>query len=118
MSKDNFFKNTLILSLSTSTMGILRFVFSVILSKDLGPEGMGLYSLIMPIFDLFCCLVCGGLIAAISKEGAVYFDRRDYKSLNDSTKATMFFDLLWSIFIAMTVFMLAPFISNYIICFS
>jgi stage V sporulation protein B len=115
MSKDNFLKNSLILSLSNSTMGILRFIFSVILSKDLGPEGMGLYSLIMPIFDLFCCLVCGGLIAAISKEGAVYFDKRDYKNLNNSIKATMFFDLFWSIFIAIAVFIMAPFISNYII---
>lgn len=115
MSKDNFLKNSLILSLSNSTMGILRFVFSIILSKDLGPEGMGLFSLIMPIFDLFCCLVCGGLIAAISKEGAVYFDKRDYKSLNNSIKATMFFDFAWSLFIAIAVFILAPFISNYII---
>ena len=115
MSKDTFLKNSLILSLSTSTMGILRFVFSIILSKDLGPEGMGLFSLIMPIFDMFCCLVCGGLIAAISKEGAVYFDKRDYKSLNNSIKATMSFDFLWSIFIAIAVFILAPFISNYII---
>ncbi|MBC8061899.1 MAG: stage V sporulation protein B [Clostridiaceae bacterium] len=115
MSKDNFLKNSLILSLSNSTMGILRFIFSVILSKDLGPEGMGLYSLIMPIFDLFCCLVCGGLIAAISKEGAVYFDKGDYKNLNNSIKATMFFDLFWSIFIAIAVFLMAPFISNYII---
>ena len=115
MSKDNFIKNSLILSISNSTMGILRFIFSIILSKDLGPEGMGLFSLIMPIFDLFCCLVCGGLIAAISKEGAVYFDKKDYKSLNNSIKVTMLFDFVWALFIALAVFLLAPFISTYII---
>lgn len=115
MKKDNFFKNSLILTISNSTMGVLRFIFSIILSKVLGPEGIGLYSLIMPIYDLFCCLVCGGLIAAISKETAVYYDRMDYKNLNNSISTCMSFDLIFSIIIALIVFAFAPFISSTVI---
>ena len=68
MGKDTFYRDTFVLTLSNLAMGVLRFMFSIILSRQLGPEGLGLYGLIMPIYDLFCCLVCGGIIAAISRE--------------------------------------------------
>ncbi len=115
MYKDNFLKNSFILTLSNSTMGILRFIFSIILSKDLGPEGMGLYTLIMPIYDLFCCLVCGGLITALSKEGAIYYAKKDFTNLNNTVRSSMNFDLIWSVLVSVIVFALAPFISTYII---
>lgn len=114
-NKDNFFKNSLILTLSNSTMGILRFIFSVILSRDLGAEGMGLYGLIMPIYDLFCCLVCGGLTTAISKETAVFYDKKEYKNLKNSVQICFSFDLFWSILVAVGVFVLSPVLSRGII---
>lgn len=115
MSKDNFIKNSFILSISNSTMGVLRFVFSIILSKRLGAEGMGLFSLIMPIFDIFCCLVCGGLIAAISKDSAVYFQKKQYHNLNNIVQAVMKFDFIWALFIGVAIFLLSPFLCNHII---
>lgn len=113
--KDNFFKNSFILTLTNSTMGILKFVFSIILSRDLGAEGMGLYGLIMPIYDLFCCIVCGGLITAVSKEGAVYWDKKEYGNLNKSINICLFFDFIWSFFVAFLLFFSSSFISKYII---
>lgn len=115
MSNDNFYKNSLLLTLSNLSTGILKFVFSIILSKKLGAEGVGLYSLIMPIYDLFCCLLCGGMITAISKEASFYYNKNDYSNLNKTIHITIIFDLIWSIFIALLFFILAPFISNVII---
>lgn len=115
MSIDKFYKNSIVLTISNSTMGVLRFIFSIILSKELGAEGIGLYSLIMPVYDVFCCLVCGGLTTAISKEAAVYHEKRDYNNLRRCIRTCIFFDFIWSVFIAVSVFVCSPFMSKYII---
>ena len=71
MSKDNFYKNSFLLTLSNLATGVLGFIFSIYLSKILGPEGMGLYGLVMPIYNLFISIMTAGIIAAISKITAV-----------------------------------------------
>ncbi|MCM0648457.1 stage V sporulation protein B [Clostridium swellfunianum] len=115
MKKDSFFKDSLILTASNLTTGILGFVFSIILSKELGPEGMGLYGLVMPIYNLFICLICGGMVTAISKVSAVYFSKNDHKNLNKSVETALFFDFLWSLIVASVVFFIAYYISTSII---
>lgn len=115
MQKDNFFKESLILTISNLATGILGFFFSIILSKELGPEGMGLYGLVMPIYNLFICLICGGMVTAISKVSAVYFSKKDYRNLNKTIKTTITFDLILGVTIASLFFLLAPYISKYII---
>lgn len=89
MHRDSFFHNSLLLSLSNITTGILGFMFSIILSRELGPEGMGLYGLIMPVYNLFICLISGGMVVAISKVSAVYFVHRDYSNLNKSVRVSI-----------------------------
>ena len=115
MGNDTFYKDTFVLTISNLAMAIIRFVFSIILSDKLGPEGVGLYGLIMPIYDLFCCLVCGGLVAAISKEVSSYYGTSHYKNLNKSIRVVLMFSLIWSVFITIIIFMLSPIISTHII---
>ncbi|MEG0773351.1 stage V sporulation protein B [Clostridium sp.] len=115
MGKDTFYRDTLVLTISNLAMGILRFMFSIILSRQLGPEGVGLYGLIMPIFDLFTCLVCGGLVAALSKETSSYYGTNHYGNLNKSVHATFMFTLIWSVLITIIIFLISPLVSNYII---
>jgi stage V sporulation protein B len=90
-------------------------MFSIVLSRKLGAEGVGLYSLIMPVYDLFCCLICGGMIAAISKEASIYYSKNDYANLNKSIHIAFIFDLIWAILIALLAFAFSPLISTYII---
>jgi stage V sporulation protein B len=115
MNKDSFFKNSLILTLSNLTTGTLGFMFSIILSRELGAEGMGLYGLIMPIYNLFICLICGGIITAISKIGAEYFAKNDYRNLNKTVHTTLVFNIIWSIIVVTMVFIFAYPITVYII---
>lgn len=115
MKKDNFFKESLILTISNLATGILGFMFSIILSRELGPEGMGLYGLVMPIYNLFICLICGGMVTAISKVAAVFFSKNDHKSLNKSIKSALSFDLAWGLLVATIFFLASPYISTYII---
>ncbi|GAA0782935.1 stage V sporulation protein B [Hathewaya limosa] len=115
MSKDNFYKNSIILTLSNLATGVLRFLFSIILSKELGSEGLGLYSLVMPIYDLFCCLICGGMITAISKEASHYYSKNDYGNLIKTVHISFLFDLIWGILITVLFLIFSPLISKYII---
>lgn len=113
--RDSFYKSSFYLTISNLATGALGFIFIITLSKEIGAEGMGLYGLIMPIYDLFCCFICGGMVAAISKKGAEYNTSSDYYKLNSLVNVTLVFDLIWGIFVAALVFIAAPFISSGIV---
>lgn len=115
MKKDTFFRDSFILTVSNLTTGILGFTFSVILSHKLGAEGMGLYGLIMPIYNLFICLISGGMIAAISKVSAEFISKKDFINLNKTVDVSIAFDIIWGLFIISLVFINASSISKYII---
>ena len=113
MEKDNFFKNSFFLTAANITTGILGFIFSIYLSKLIGPEGIGLYGLVMPIYNLFISLMTAGIIAAISQRAAIYTSKREYNNLFKTINTVAFFNIIWSVAIGVLVFILAPYISEY-----
>ena len=115
MEKENFYKKSFILSSSNILTGILGFTFSIILSKELGAEALGLYGLLMPIYNLFICLMCGGILTSISRLTAIYFDNKYFNKVNLTIKTSMIFTLIWSLIIAIIVYTLAPIIAQIII---
>lgn len=115
MGLDKFYKNSAILTMSNFVTGFIGFAFSIVLSKKLGAEGLGLYGLIMPVYSLLLCLTTDGLVTAVSKTCAVYNSKKDYRNLHRSVKAAICFIGLWSISVAVLVFFNAPLISKYII---
>ncbi len=115
MEKDNFYKNSFLLTLSNLTTGILGFMFSIILSRELGAEGIGLYGLIMPIYNLFICLMCAGVITAISKISAIYFEKNDVLNLKKTIRSTMWFNITWALLIGILVFTFSSYIGTKII---
>lgn len=115
MRLDKFYKNSAILTLSNLITGFIGFAFSIVLSKKLGAEGLGLYGLIMPVYSLLICLTADGLITAVSKICAVYNVKRDYRNLHRTIKVAACFMGLWSITVAFLVFINASSISSFFI---
>lgn len=115
MGLDKFYKNSAILTLSNFITGFIGFAFSIVLSKKLGAEGLGLFGLIMPVYSLLICLTADGLITAISKTCAVYNSKKDYRNLHRTIKVAICFMGLWSITIAILVFINASNISSFFI---
>ncbi|ASW43763.1 stage V sporulation protein B [Clostridium isatidis] len=113
MKNSSFFKNSFVLTLSNITTGILGFIFSIYLSNLIGPEGMGLYGLVMPVYNLFICLMTAGIIAAISQTSAIYKSKGEYNNIHKTINTVASFNIIWSIFIGILVFFLAPYISKY-----
>ena len=113
MKNSSFFKNSFVLTLSNITTGLLAFIFSIYLSKLIGPEGIGLYGLVMPIYNLFICLMTAGIIAAISQVSAIYKAKGNYTNINKTIKTVAMFNIIWALIIGITVFFLAPYISKF-----
>ena len=113
MKEDSFFKNSILLTASNVTTGVLGFIFSIYLSNLIGPVGIGLYGLVMPIYNLFICLMTAGIIAAISQVSAIYKSKGQYNNIDKTIKSVASFNVIWSIAIGIMVFFLAPYISKY-----
>lgn len=113
MGKDNFLKNSFLLVVSNVTTGILGFIFNVYLSKVLGAEGMGLYNLVMPIYNLFICLMTAGIVASISKITAVYNQKCEHNNIVKTIRVISLFNISWAFLIGIIVFFSAPLIGKY-----
>ena len=100
---DKFYKDSFILTLSNMTTSIIAFVFSIILSRELGAEGLGLYGLIMPVYGLLLCFTSEGLITAISRISTVYLSRRDLRNLSKTLSTVFAYVLLWASAVALLV---------------
>ena len=113
MGKDNFMKNSFLLTASNITTGILGFIFSIYLSSLIGPEGIGLYGLVMPVYNLFICLMTAGIIAAISQVSAIYKAKGEIANIKKTIRSVASFNVIWAILIGILVFFLSPYISKY-----
>lgn len=115
MKNDSFYKDTFTLTVSNLTTGVFGFIFSIVLSRSLGAEGMGLYGLIMPIYDLFLCLISAGMVTAVSKVTAVYYSKNDYINLNRTADVVLSMESIWALVVATLVFINAEFICTTLI---
>jgi len=112
---DKFYKDSFTLTLSNMVTGIISFIFSIVLSRKLGAEGLGLYGLIMPIYSLLLCITSDGLITAVSKVTAIYFNRRDIKNLNRTIHTVLVFVFFTSFNVALIAFFLRKGIAAWLV---
>ena len=86
---------------------LLGMIIKIIMTRNIGIEGLSIYMLILPTFSLFISLEQIGLPIALSR--LVALDNKNNKNLYFSiTPITLVINILLSIIIIIT----APFISN------
>lgn len=105
--KNNFIKSTIILILGGLITKVLGMVIKIALTRAVTTKGIGLYSLILPTFNLFITLCSLGLPVAISKlisEGG-----KNNKKIVLSTMPIM---LIVNILLIVIIFLLAPILSH------
>ncbi|KPU44216.1 stage V sporulation protein B [Oxobacter pfennigii] len=115
MKKLSFLQNTIVLVLSNLITGSLAFLFSIILSKEIGAQGVGLYHMIMPIYMLFICFTCGGTTVALSKITAEQNSRKNISELYKGITASITFFAFWTVLVSIFIVLFAPFISDNIL---
>lgn len=86
---------------------ILGMFIKVVLTRTISTEGIGLYSLILPTFNLFITLCSLGLPVAISK--LVSEKKKQSKKI---VLSVMPLALLFNFLLIVVLFLIAPFLSN------
>ena len=67
MSKNTILQGAFILTASSILVRFLGFVYRILLSRSIGPEGMGVLQLVMPILFTSLALVSAGIPLAVSR---------------------------------------------------
>ena len=80
MSKKNFLKGAAVLTAAGIITKIFGFFFRIMLSRETGSEGMGLYQLVMPVMAVCTALCISGFDAAVSRFCAYYTSKGDRHS--------------------------------------
>lgn len=105
--KSKFISTTLILLVGGFITKILGMIIKIIMTRLIGTNGIGLYMLIMPTFNLFITICQLGFPVAISK--LVAEDKNNNKQIVFSSTI---FSLILNILLIVSIVILAPVISD------
>lgn len=105
--KSKFISTTLILLVGGFITKILGMIIKIIMTRLIGTNGIGLYMLIMPTFNLFITICQLGLSVAISK--LVAEDKNNNKQIVFSSTI---FSLILNVLLIVSIVILAPVISD------
>ncbi len=96
INRSKFAKGTIILLVGGLFCKLIGAFYRIPLSNILGPEGIGLYQLIFPIYSLFLIFISGGIPVALSKLVAECRANSEYKRAKNFLKYAFFILLISS----------------------
>ena len=105
--KNKFIKSTIILIIGGMITKILGMIIKITLTRTIGTEGIGLYSMVLPTFNLFISLCNLGVPTAITK---LISERK--KSSKQIILPTTFLILLYNILLIIILLLIARVLSN------
>lgn len=115
MTKQTFFKGTLILVAAGLLTKLMGFVNRIFLSRIIGAEGMGLYQMAVPTLYLVITLTQFGLPIAISKLVAEAAAENNTNKIKSILKISLLLVSLLSIIFTLAMVAGAPFISQHLL---
>lgn len=110
MKKNAILKGTIILTIAGLLTRIIGFFYKIFLSRALGPEKLGVYSLIFPIYGICFTLYASGIQTGISKLVAEEYGNGNEKN----AKKILRTGLIASICIALVLSLIIYFGSGFI----
>lgn len=108
--KNKFIKSTIILIIGGMITKILGMVIKIALTRTIGTEGISLYSLVLPTFNLFISLCNLGVPTAITK--LISERKRNSKKI---ILPTTYLILIYNIFLIIILLLIAPILANYLL---
>ena len=108
--KNKFIKSTIILVIGGFITKILGMLIKIVLTRTIKTEGISLYMLVLPTFNLFITLCNLGVPTAITK--LVSEEKRNSKKIIIPTTIII---LLYDLLLILIIFLVADFLSNNLI---
>ena len=105
--KNKFIQSTIILIIGGFISKILGMFIKIVLTRTITTKGIGIYSLVLPTFNLFITLCSLGLPVAISK--LISEEERNHKKI---VLTSVPFILLFNFLLMISLFFIAPFLSK------
>lgn len=105
--KNNFIKSIIILIFGGFLTKILGMFIKIVLTRTITTEGIGLYSLILPTFNLFITFSSFGISTAISK---LVSEKK--KSNKKIILPIIPLIILFNLFLILIIYLIAPILSN------
>ena len=100
-----------ILIISNLLIGFIDFIFNIYCSKILGPEGMGLLSMVSPINCIFMSFITEGVIVTLSKIISHLKYHQRQSEMLATVKITAIANFLWGLLLSVILFFSAKRIS-------
>ncbi len=111
MKKNSFLYGTIVLIIVNFIVRFLGFAYKIILSRMIGPEGIGLFHLVHPILMVFITLTTAGIPVAVSKLVAHYLSLNNKRGCNRVLGVSLILGLIVSSFMSIALFYFAKYIS-------
>jgi len=89
INRKSLLYGTLILTIANLIVRLLGFVYRIILSRLMGPQGMGLMQLVFPVYHIAITLTTAGLPIAISRLVSAKKARGDIQGIRRVVKTTL-----------------------------
>lgn len=115
MQKNSFLFATFVLILVNFIVRFLGFAYKIILSRMIGPEGIGLFHLVFPILMTFITFTTAGIPVAVSKLVAYHLSLNNKRGCNKTLGLSLIIGLLISCILSILLFYHAKYISNVIV---
>lgn len=115
MSKSTLLKGTAILTIVGVITRLLGFFYKIFLSNILGPEMLGVYQLIFPVYSVCYNIYGTGIQTTISRFVAAQLAKKNYKNVPKVLFIGLFLSISSAIILSLIVYFNADYIASNII---
>jgi O-antigen/teichoic acid export membrane protein len=102
-------------SLIVKMIGLIAgFGISIVLGRNIGPEGLGIINLATRIIDLILIFTLFGMDNVIRKEIAIAFERKDWQHIANTIYTSLRLNIPFALLISIILIFVAPWVSEYL----
>jgi stage V sporulation protein B len=112
MHKRSFIRGAFILTIANIIDRSIGFIFRIILSNMLGPEGMGIYQLVLPIYFVSITFLTSGTMAVTSRFISEERAKGNKKNVFKILKITFLIVLIFAFAISSLLFFKAKYVAE------
>ncbi|MDP9751097.1 stage V sporulation protein B [Thermoanaerobacter pentosaceus] len=112
MHKRSFIRGAFILTIANIIDRSIGFIFRIILSNMLGPEGMGIYQLVLPIYFVSITFLTSGTMAVTSRFISEEKAKGNKKNVFKILKITFLIVLIFAFAISSLLFFKATYVAK------
>ncbi|MGI6113536.1 MAG: stage V sporulation protein B [Mahellales bacterium] len=115
MKRTSFITGAIILTLTNFIVRLSGFIFRIYLSRLLGPEGIGIYQLVLPIYVFLLTLASAGISVTVSRYVAEEWSKDKSSGIKRIILNSVVVVTIWNIILSVVTYYSIADLSNYVL---